>query len=199
MESNSDLWNNGGEEGQNIARARKRQTTYIANILVVKDPANPENNGQVKLFRFGQKIFDKINNKLNPTFEGEDKINVFDLWDGANFKLKVKKVKGYQNYDDSEFDAVSAVSKKDEELKTLWESEHGLKALIAPDQFKPYAELESLFKAWNEGPPRVAKPATDSHDSGDNDGENTDDIPFNTGDDEDDPRSFFNRIRDSED
>ena len=106
---NSMLWNSGVEANKEIARKQKRRLTYISNILVVKDPANPQNEGQVRLFKFGKKIFDKVNGLMNPEFEDETPVNPFDLWEGTNFKLKIRKVDGVSNYDKSEFEAPAAV------------------------------------------------------------------------------------------
>jgi hypothetical protein len=100
-ELNSRLWNSGNESDKDIARKQKRKLTYIANILIISDPKHPENEGQVRLFRFGKKIFDKIMDKARPTFEDETPVNVFDLWEGADFKLRQRKVEGYANYDQS--------------------------------------------------------------------------------------------------
>jgi hypothetical protein len=142
-EYNSKLWNSGVEANKEIARKQKRRLTYIANILVVEDSAHPENNGQIKLFKFGKKIFDKIQEKLEPQFKDEKSVNVFNFWEGANFKLKIRKVEGYVNYDKSEFEAPSPVAGSDKEIEKIWENEHSLKAFIAPDQFKSYDQLKA--------------------------------------------------------
>ena len=104
-EFNSTLWNNGTDTGKDQARKQKRRLTYIANIQVVSDPSNPENEGKTFLYKFGKKIFDKVNDLMNPEFQDEDPRNPFDLWEGANFKLKIRNVQGYRNYDKSEFDS----------------------------------------------------------------------------------------------
>ena len=113
-EHNNRLWNSGIEANKEIVRKQKRKLNYIANVYIVSDPKHPENEGQVKLFKFGKKIFDKINEAMNPAFEDETAINPFDLWKGANFKLKIRKVDGYQNYDKSEFESASALMNDDE-------------------------------------------------------------------------------------
>ena len=105
-EYNSSLWNNGTDAGKEQARKQKRRLSYIANIYVVKDPANPENEGQVRLYKFGKKIFDKLNEKMNPEFEDETAVNPFDFWDGADLKLKIRNVEGYRNYDKSELQSI---------------------------------------------------------------------------------------------
>lgn len=116
---------------------------YIANILVISDPSNPENEGQVKLFKFGKKIFDKISEAMNPEFADETPVNPFDLWEGANFKLKIRKVEGYRNYDKSEFSDPSAVSDNDEKLESIWKKEYSLKEFTDPKNFKPYEQLKA--------------------------------------------------------
>jgi hypothetical protein len=141
-EHNSTLWNSGIEANKDIVRKQKRKLNYIANVFVVSDPKHPENEGQVKLFKFGKKIFDKITEAMQPEFDDETPINPFDMWKGANFKLKIRKVEGYQNYDKSEFDSPSALSKDDDELEKIWKSEYSLKELIADSEFKEYDLLK---------------------------------------------------------
>ena len=142
-EHNNKLWNSGIEANKEIVRKQKRKLNYIANIYVVSDPKHPENEGQVKLFRFGAKIFDKITEAMNPQFDDEQAINPFDMWKGANFKLKIRKVEGYRNYDKSEFDSPSAISDDDSELEAIWNQEYSLQDFIDPKNFKTYEELKS--------------------------------------------------------
>jgi len=160
-EYNSELWNSGIEANKEIARKQKRRLTYISNVLVVEDPKHPENNGQVKLFKFGKKIFDKITDAMNPPPEfGETPVNPFDLWKGANFKLKIRKVEGFQNYDKSEFDAPSALYDGDDaKLEALWKSEYSLKEFLDPKNFKSYDELKVRLTRVL-GAPVAAKTAT---------------------------------------
>ena len=105
-EENTRLWNTGVESDKGIARNRKRKLSYYSNVLIVSDPPHPENEGQVKLFKFGKKIFDKITEAMQPEFDDETPINPFDFWKSANFKLKIRKVDGFWNYDKSEFEGV---------------------------------------------------------------------------------------------
>ena len=144
-EFNTTLWNNGTDAGKETARKQKRKLTYISNIYVVKDPANPENEGQVFLYKYGKKIFDKLTAAMQPEFEDEEAIDPFDFWQGANFKLKAKNVAGYRNYDSSEFAAVSPLLKDsdDDALEALWNKEYSLAELVANDQFKSYDELKT--------------------------------------------------------
>ena len=141
-EYNTELWNSGNESDKDIARKQKRVLKYYANIYVVSDAKHPENEGKVMLFRFGKKIFDKITEAMNPEFADEEALNPFDLWKGADFKLKIRKVDGYWNYDKSEFAAPSQLLETDEELEEVWNKEHSLKAFVASDQFKSYDELK---------------------------------------------------------
>ena len=141
-EVNRQHWNAGTEEGKEVARRQKRKLSYYSNILVVKDPKHPDNEGKVFLYKYGKKIHDKILAAMQPEFQDETPVNVFDLWEGANFKLKIKKVAGFWNYDSSEFDSVSALSSDDTELEATWKKEHSLEAFTSKDQFKSYDELE---------------------------------------------------------
>ena len=150
-EYNSKLWNSGNDKDKEIARKQKRRLTYIANIYIVKDPAHPENEGKVFLYKFGKKIFDKINEKMNPEFEDEKPTNPFDLWAGANFKLKIRKVEGYRNYDKSEFEEPAPLLDDDDDMEAIWKTEHSLAELVAADKFKSYDELKKrLDKVLSE-------------------------------------------------
>ena len=141
-EENTRLWNTGVESDKGIARNRKRKLSYYANVYVVSDPTHPENEGQVILFKFGKKIFDKITEAMQPAFEDETPINPFDLWKGANFKLKIRKVDGFWNYDKSEFEGVSAIADNDDNIKAIWEKQYPLKPFLETSNFKSYEELK---------------------------------------------------------
>jgi len=141
-EENTRLWNTGVESDKGIARNRKRKLSYYSNVLIVSDPAHPENEGQVKLFKFGKKIFDKITEAMQPEFDDETPINPFDFWKGANFKLKIRKVDGFWNYDKSEFEGVSAIADNDDSIKAIWEKQYPLKPFLDADNFKSYEELK---------------------------------------------------------
>ena len=145
-EYNTTLWNNGTDAGKDTARKQKRKLTYISNIYVVKDPANPENEGKVFLYKYGKKIFDKLTAAMQPEFEDEEAIDPFDFWQGANFKLKAKNVAGYRNYDSSEFTATSPLLDDDDALEALWKKEYSLAELVANDQFKSYDELKKRLE-----------------------------------------------------
>jgi hypothetical protein len=143
-EHNSTLWNSGIEANKEIVRKQKRKLTYMANILVLSDPSNPENEGQIKLYKFGKKIFDKISEAMNPEFADESPVNPFDMWEGANFKLKIRNVEGYRNYDKSEFAGMSALfDGDDEKLEALWKKEFSLKEFTEKGQFKSYDVLKA--------------------------------------------------------
>jgi len=145
-EFNTTLWNNGTDAGKETARKQKRKLTYISNIYVVKDPANPENEGKVFLYKFGKKIFDKLTAAMQPEFEDEEAIDPFDFWQGANFKLKAKNVAGYRNYDSSEFTATSPILDDDDAMEALWKKENSLEEFVAADQFKSYDELKKRLE-----------------------------------------------------
>jgi len=146
-EYNTLLWNSGIESDKEIARKQKRKLNYISNVYIVRDSANPDNEGKVFLFKFGKKIFDKLNDLMNPEFEDETPVSPFDLWEGANFKLKIRKVEGYQNYDKSEFESPSPLSEDDEELERIWKAEHSLKEFLDEKNFKSYDVLKAKLNA----------------------------------------------------
>ena len=144
-EHNRELWNSGNEADKDVVRRQKRKLSYYANIYVVKDPTNPANEGKVFLYKFGKKIFDKIMAAMQPEFEDESPINPFDFWQGANFKVKIKKVAGYWNYDSSEFAAISPLLDDDKALEELWKKEYSLAEITDASQFKTYDELKKRF------------------------------------------------------
>lgn len=150
-EYNSKLWNSGIESNKDIARKQKRRLHFISNIYVVEDSANPDNEGKVFLYRYGKKIFDKLNEAMNPQFADETPVNPFDLWEGANFKLKIRNVEGYRNYDKSEFTGPLPLSEDDEELERIWKSEYSLQEFLEPNNFKSYDELKAkLYRVLGE-------------------------------------------------
>lgn len=142
-EYNSMLWNSGIESNKDIVRKQKRRLSFVSNIYVVKDPAHPENEGKVFLYKYGKKIFDKLNETMNPQFEDESPMNPFDLWSGADFKLKIRNVEGYRNYDKSEFDESAPLLDDDDKLEGIWKSEYSLKEFVDPSNFKTYDELQA--------------------------------------------------------
>ena len=142
-ELNSTYWNTGLESDKEIARKQKRKLQYFSNIYVVSDSKNPHNEGKVFLFRYGKKIFDKLMAAMQPEFEDESPINPFDFWQGANFKLKIRKVDGYWNYDKSEFEAPSAMFDNDGQIEDVWKKAYALNEFSAPTNFKSYEELKT--------------------------------------------------------
>jgi hypothetical protein len=145
-EYNRELWNSGIDADKDTVRKQKRKLSFYANIYVVQDKANPQNEGKVFLYKFGKKIFDKIMEAMQPEYEDETAINPFDFWQGANFKLKLKKVAGYWNYDSSEFAAPSPLLDDDDALEALWKKQYSLQDLVAADKFKTYEELDKRLK-----------------------------------------------------
>ena len=143
-EMNSVLWNSGRDEDKAIARERKRRLHYVSNVLVVSDPSNPENEGKVFLYKFGKKIFDKIMESMQPAFEDEEPINPYDFWEGAEFKIKIRKVEGWVNYDKSEFAPQSALYSGDESrLEEVYNKLYSLQDFLDPKNYKSYDELKS--------------------------------------------------------
>ena len=145
-EYNRELWNSGVESDKDTVRKQKRKLSYFANIYVVQDKANPQNEGKVFLYKFGKKIFDKIMEAMQPEYEDETAINPFDFWVGANFKLKLKKVAGYWNYDSSEFAASAPLLDDDDAMEALWKKQYSLAELVAADQFKSYDQLQNRLQ-----------------------------------------------------
>jgi len=164
-EHNTRLWNTGLESDKEIARKQKRKLQYFSNIYVVSDTKHPENEGKVFLFRYGKKIFDKVTAAMSPEFEDEKAINPFDFWEGANFKLKIRKVDGYWNYDKSEFEDTSKLFEDDSEADKVWQSQHSLAEFTAASNFKSYDELKSRLDAVLSGTVKVGNVADDLDDA----------------------------------
>lgn len=203
-ELNSQLWNSGVEADKETARKQKRRLNYYANILVVKDPANPANEGQVFLYKFGKKIFDKIMEAMKPEFEDETPLNPFDFWDGVNFKLKIRQVEGYRNYDKSEFETTAApVAESDEAIEAIWNKQYSLAEFTDPKNFKSYDELQTKLNQVLGGK-SVPSPAAASV------AEQTGDVedalfvqkhaaaPAAASDDDDDALSYFAKLADED-
>ena len=142
-ESNSKLWNSGDDRDKDIARERKRRLHYVSNVIVQSDPSNPANEGQVFLFVYGKKIHDKIMDLMQPSFQDEQPVDPFDLWEGASFKLKIRNVEGYRNYDKSEFAAVSSLSESEDELREIYDRMYDLNEFSDPASYKTYDELSA--------------------------------------------------------
>ena len=156
-EYNRLLWNSGNDADKDLARKQKRKLTYISNIYVVKDPANPDNEGKVFLYKFGKKIFDKLTAAMQPEFEDEEAIDPFDFWKGAHFKLCAKNVAGYRNYDSSSFTTSRPLLDDDDALEAIWKKQYSLEEFTAADQFKSYADLEKrLNSVLNTSRPPIA-------------------------------------------
>ena len=172
-EYNSVLWNSGVEANKEIARKQKRRLTYFSNIYVVEDKANPQNEGKVFLFRYGKKIFDKISSMANPEFEDESPVDIFNLWEGANFKLKIRKVDGFSNYDKSEFITAAPLLDDDSELERIYGECHSLQEFLDPKNFKSYDELKTRLDLVLGNTPSPAMSAPTSVDSSE--------VPFDGG------------------
>ena len=164
-EHNTKLWNTGLESDKEVARKQKRKLQYFSNIYVVSDTKHPENEGKVFLFRYGKKIFDKITAAMSPEFEDEKAINPFDFWEGANFKLKIRKVDGFWNYDKSEFEDTSKLFEDDSEADKVWKSQYSLAEFTAPTNFKSYDELKTRLDAVLSGTVKVGNVADEIDDA----------------------------------
>jgi hypothetical protein len=161
-ELNTQLWNSGSDANKKIAQAQKRKLSFIANIMVISDPKHPENEGKVFLFKFGKKIFDKIMDKARPTFEDEKPVNVFDFWEGANFKLRMRKKDGYINYDESAFSDPAALANGDEEeILRIANTQHKLAEFTDRKNFKSYDELKKKLQEVLSGDAFASKSAAE--------------------------------------
>ena len=211
-ELNTKLWNMSSDDdspSRKQVRAQKRKLNYICNIYVVQDQANPENNGKVFLFKFGKKLFDKINEAMHPQFADEKPLNPFDLWAGANFKLKIRNVEGYRNYDKSEFGSSAPLFDEDEQMEAVWKREHSLQAFLDASNFKSYEELQTKLNkvlGLNENgtaAPAAARAAAASRKPADDE----DDLPWqapkqeratpaasNVSEDDDEDMAFFKKL-----
>ena len=144
---NRELWNSGNDADKDVARKQKRKLSYYSNIYVISDPANPDNEGRVFLYKYGKKIFDKLTEAMQPAFADETPINPFDFWKGADFKVKIRKVEGYWNYDKSEFAEPSTLKGFDDtELETVWKQQYSLTEFTSADKFKTFDELDARLQ-----------------------------------------------------
>ena len=159
-ELNTQLWNSGSEANKEIARKQKRKLSFIANVYIVSDPKHPENEGKVFLFKFGKKIFDKIMDKARPTFEDEKPVNVFDFWEGANFKLRMRKKDGFTNYDESAFMEPSALG-DDEQIVAVAGKQYKLSEFLDRKNFKSYDELKKKLNEVLSGDAFASKSAAE--------------------------------------
>jgi len=166
-EINSRLWNSGVESDKDVARQQKRKLHFISNVLVLKDPAKPENEGKVFLFKYGKKIFDKLNDIMNPAFDDEQPVNPYDFWEGANFRLRIRQFDGYRNYDKSDFAEPSVLSEDDVMLEKIWEQQHSLFEFVDPKNFKSYEELQAkLNRVLGTSVPAIAAAKTSTESFG---------------------------------
>ena len=198
-EYNSKLWNSGVESDKEIARKQKRRLHFISNIYVVADSAKPENEGKVFLYKYGKKIFEKLNEAMNPQFADEESVNPFDLWNGANFKLKIRNVEGYRNYDRSEFDSPSALSEDDSELERIWKSENSLQEFVNESNFKSYEQLKDrLMRVLNmeQKQEPVYRPEMDIPETKQPEFSNTD-YQVTSNNDDDESLEFFQKLANS--
>ena len=195
-EHNTKLWNTGLESDKETARKQKRKLQYFSNIYVVSDSKHPENEGKVFLYRYGKKIFDKLMAAMQPEFEDESPINPFDFWEGANFKLKIRKVDGYWNYDKSEFETPSALG-DDSVIESVWKKQYALKEFTASTNFKSYEELKTRLDAVLSGTVSVGN-VTDTMDDEPIASPKVDTKPVESKqEDEDDTMDYFNKLANS--
>lgn len=197
---NSMLWSQNTESGKKQASLQKRRTKFISNIYIVEDPANPANNGKVFLFSYGKKIFEKINDKMNPKFPGEEKINPYDLWTGANFKLKMTEVENYPNYDKSDFMEAAPLDKDDSKMEAVWNKQYPLLPFLDPSEFKSYDELTKKLndvlglQNTSNGTRKVSPKPVENDESEDDRNGDTPSDSETSGNDGDDEIAFFKSL-----
>ena len=195
-EYNTMLWNSGVDKNKDQARKQKRRLGFISNIYVVKDPANPANEGKVFLYKYGKKIFDMLNDVMNPEFDDETPTNPFDLWEGRDFKMKIRNVEGYRNYDKSDFADAAPLLDDDKKLEEIWNSQHSLSEFIDEKNFKSYAELKNrLYRVLmlDSAAPAAVEPEPES--------EPSTVVPMKSApstDDDDEDLSFFKKLADED-
>lgn len=203
-ELNSELWATGIEANKEIVRKRKRKQQYISNIYVISDPKNPQNEGKVMLFKYGKKIFEKIQEAMKPVFEGDKAVDPFDFWQGANFRLKIKKVDGYPNYDNSSFESQNPFLEGDDEnLEKVWNSLYTLNEFTDPKNFKTYEELKARLDKVLGSKPAIAKKQEDvlptkpsaKLETRNSEPEEQDELPWKSDDsEEDESLNFFRKL-----
>jgi hypothetical protein len=200
-EVNQELWATGIEANKEVVRKRKRKQQYIANIYVISDPKNPQNEGKIMLFKFGKKIFEKIQEAMKPVFEGDKAVDPFDFWQGANFRLKIKKVEGYPNYDNSSFEAQSPLfDGNDEKLEKVWNSLYTLSEFTDPKNFKSYdelkARLDKVLGSKPAAPKKIEEPMPTKPSPKMETKKVEEDMPWKAdeGEDEDDSLDFFRKL-----
>ena len=201
-ELNRELWNSGSDRDKEVARKQKRKLSYYSNIYVVKDPVHPENEGKVFLYKYGKKIHDKVVEAMQPAFADEKPINPFDFWTGADFKLKIRKVDGYWNYDKSEFaDPSTLGSFDDDQLETIYNKTASLVAFTSSDNFKTYEELQSRLSAVlnSKSAPRIDRETAEDEEDFQMQETVSTNVKVSSGDDdEDDALSYFARLAESD-
>ena len=202
-EHNTQLWNSGIESDKEIARKQKRKLQYYSNILVITDSSNPENEGKVMLYKYGKKIFDKLMEAMQPAFEDEDPINPFDPFEGANFKLKIRKVDGYWNYDKSEFSSPSPIFESDDEIEEVINKQYPLSEFVAESNFKSYDELKARLNTVLSGKQSAGRSIGETIDEDEEDyspaykssaPKKMDTVPFSKEDDDEDAMSYFQKL-----
>lgn len=196
-EANRSLWNSGIESDKKLASARKRKVSYYSNILVIKDPANPENEGKVFIYKYGKKIFDALNEAMNPSFDDQEPMNPFDMWEGANFRLRFRMKDGFRNYDSSAFDSKSTLNDDESVLEQIYNKMYDLNEFVDPANFKSYEQMKERLQAVTVGTPRrPAELETEVEESPFHDTKHdvVSDSTVSKSADDDDFDSFFNEL-----
>jgi hypothetical protein len=141
-EKNKEYWSSGQEALKKVASEHKRQLKYISNIYIVSDSGNPDNNGKVMLYKYGAKIFKKIQSAMSPEFPEDPSFDPFDFWTGANFVVKKTGMGRDSNYDQSAFQSQGQLFDDDSKIEEVWKKEHSLKAFLDPSIFTSYEIIQ---------------------------------------------------------
>jgi hypothetical protein len=122
----------------------RRDEKWLANVYVVKDPTNPDNQGQVKILRFGKQIYNIIDQAMSGDDAEEFGARIFDLSDkGCNLRIKVDENQGgYANYTTSKFMSPSAL----EGAPDIDEIYAACKNLESLQEHKSYEDIQKLLK-----------------------------------------------------
>lgn len=188
---NAKLWNSGIEENKETARKQKRRLAFISNVLVLDDPDNPSNNGKVFLYRYGKTVFDMIKEAAGPGFDDMEPMNIFDPWEGANFRVAIRTADGYRKYDRSKFLTPSVLG-EDDEIEAIWNQEHSLQAFLKEDNFKTYEELQAKLNRVLNVEVKQSTATSSSSDlnkvleSSSDDSNEDEDLPWNSSNDSSD-------------
>ena len=138
------------EEHKEMAKEIRDRQSFIVWVYIVDDKNAPENNGRVMKTKLSSSQWKFITDRINPDEmlieDGVVPIDVFNLWEGANFKLRAYNgSNNMRTYDRSVWMEPGPLFKDDEKMEEVYSKVTGLKSEVDPDgplYKKTYAELE---------------------------------------------------------